>query len=191
VSQPRTARTLTGYISFFPTPAYETLAVDDFGDVPLTVILSGNTRNPEDDETEEDVAAWHEEFSQYLADLAARSTRGRGPVVVDSATHTSITLDPDYADQVVREILEVESEAVTGSKGGGRGPQGAGWDRASATPTQRHGVRWKVFDAGLDPRGTVYLSRSLDVKFVSRRAVFGVELDAMDVPSIVRYDIGR
>ncbi len=50
-------------------------------------------------------------------------------------------------------------------------------------------VRWDVFTSELEPRGSVYLPRSLDVKLVSGGAVYGVEADELDVPWIVRYDI--
>lgn len=51
-------------------------------------------------------------------------------------------------------------------------------------------VQWDVFDAQLQPRGTAHLPKDLDVKLVSADAVYGVELDDLDVPSIVRYDVG-
>lgn len=52
-------------------------------------------------------------------------------------------------------------------------------------------VRWDVFDAALEPAGTTLLPAALDVLWVSDTAVYGVELDSLDVPTVVRYAIGR
>jgi len=84
--------------------------VDDLDALPLSIIYSGNTRGPEGKETEADVAAWHAETLEDMRALAARSTRGTGPVVVDSATHSSIVLAPEYARIVAAEILRLRSQ---------------------------------------------------------------------------------
>lgn len=56
---------------------------------------------------------------------------------------------------------------------------------------QRDGAaRWDVFDADFQRLGHVYLPDSLDVRLVSLRSVYGLELDEYDVPRIVRFDVG-
>ncbi len=59
---------------------------------------------------------------------------------------------------------------------------------------QRHeshvaGRRWDVFNGDLEPAGTVVLPDDFNVKVVGLRSIYGVELDSLDVPWVVRYDI--
>ena len=107
LSRPSTTRTVLAYLQLLPKTAYQNLAVERFDDVPLTVVYSGNTRKPEGEETEADVVVWHRETMRDMAELASRSTRGRGPVVIEGATHQSITIDEAYVSQVLEEITRV------------------------------------------------------------------------------------
>ncbi len=50
-------------------------------------------------------------------------------------------------------------------------------------------IRWDILDEALESIGHVYLPVALDVKRVSMASVWGVELDDVDIPWIVRYDI--
>jgi hypothetical protein len=59
-------------------------------------------------------------------------------------------------------------------------------------------IRWDVLDADLVPLGSVNLPEDLDVKTVvsvdgSIRgwAIYGIELDELDVPSIIRYVVAE
>lgn len=52
-------------------------------------------------------------------------------------------------------------------------------------------VAWDVLDAELDAVGRVHLPAALDVKVVTSGAVYGVELDDLDVPRVVRYAVRR
>ncbi|MDH4045541.1 MAG: alpha/beta hydrolase [Gemmatimonadota bacterium] len=109
MARPFTVTTFAAYLTFLPKTAWQQRRVEDLGDLPLSIVYSGNTRRPEGDETEADVAAWHAETLEDMRALAARSTRGTGPLVVDSATHSSIVLAPEYARTVAAEILRVRA----------------------------------------------------------------------------------
>lgn len=52
-------RAMAGAFAFIAKSAFQSRDARSFGDVPLTVIYSGNTRKPEGPETLADVAAWH------------------------------------------------------------------------------------------------------------------------------------
>ncbi|MDH3732318.1 MAG: alpha/beta hydrolase [Gemmatimonadota bacterium] len=111
LSRQSTARTLVGYLDLLPKTAYQNLDSTDFGDVPLTVVYSGNTREPVGDETEADVVRWHREVLVDMARLASGSTRGRGPVVIEGATHQSIVTEEKYVEPVLEEIRRVVNTA--------------------------------------------------------------------------------
>lgn len=111
LSRQSAARTLMGYLEALPRTAHQNLESTDFDDRPLVVVYSGDTRRPEGDETEADVARWHRDVLDDMAQLAAGSARGRGPVVVEGATHQSIVTEPAHVEQVLREIYYVVAEA--------------------------------------------------------------------------------
>ncbi len=52
-------------------------------------------------------------------------------------------------------------------------------------------IRWDVLGSDLDRVGTVVLPAALDAKVTTGRAVYGVELDSLDVPTVVKYEIRR
>lgn len=57
---------------------------------------------------------------------------------------------------------------------------------------QRDGARrWDLFDADFETLGHVYLPEEIEVKLVSRDFVYGVELDELDVPWVVRFEISQ
>ncbi len=56
-------------------------------------------------------------------------------------------------------------------------------------PIPGDSVRWDLLDPELEPLGHTYLPASVDVKRVSRGAVWGVEEDELGVPRIVRFDV--
>ena len=107
LSRQTTTRTVIGYLDLLPKTAWQNIDSDDFQDIPLTVVYSSDTRRPEGDETEDDVARWHREVLADMETLAARSTRGRGPVVIEGATHTSIVTDTRFIGPVIEEIRYV------------------------------------------------------------------------------------
>jgi pimeloyl-ACP methyl ester carboxylesterase len=107
MSQAATTRTVLAYLHFLPKTAYQNIDATTFDDTPLTIVYSGNTRKPEGEETEEDVVEWHRETMRDMAGLASRSTMGHGPVVIEGATHQSITIDHAYVEKVLAEIARV------------------------------------------------------------------------------------
>jgi len=112
MSRGATTRTVIGYLQFLPKTAYQNIDVSTFDDTPLTIVYSGDTRKPEGEETEADVVAWHRETMGDMAELAGRSTRGRGPIVIDGATHMTITVDEAHVSQVLQEIARVVDMAA-------------------------------------------------------------------------------
>jgi pimeloyl-ACP methyl ester carboxylesterase len=112
LARPRTVTAILGSLKALPKTAYQVAAAERFGDVPLTVLYSENTRKPEGEETEADVAAWHAATLERMGELAARSSRGTGPVVIPDTTHMSITLAPAAVESVAAEIRNVSAMAA-------------------------------------------------------------------------------
>lgn len=52
-------------------------------------------------------------------------------------------------------------------------------------------ARWEVLDEDLSPIGWVELPLGLELKVVARDRVYGIELDDLDVPSVVRFDVAE
>ncbi|HVT59475.1 MAG TPA: alpha/beta hydrolase [Thermoanaerobaculia bacterium] len=132
LAQPAAAATIVGYLELLPKTAYQVLAVDNYRDLPLTVVYSEKTRRPEGAETERDVEAWHARTLDLMRQLAGRSTRGRGPVVVGGATHGSV-LAAEHARTVAAEIERL----VEAARNGGRaGPRASGGPRPNGVMMQ-------------------------------------------------------
>jgi pimeloyl-ACP methyl ester carboxylesterase len=120
LAQPAAAATIVGYLELLPKTAYQVLAVTDYRDLPFTVIYTEKTRKPEGKETEHDVEVWHAHVLDKMRELVALSTRGRGPVIVNGATHSSI-LTPQYVLIVAGEIERlVETKREPASEPAGR-----------------------------------------------------------------------
>lgn len=68
------------------------------------------------------------------------------------------------------------------------GSDGSVWMRREDEGSE---ASWQILDESLREVGRVRLPADLAVKAVGRNVVYGVELDAFDVPTIVRYDVGR
>jgi pimeloyl-ACP methyl ester carboxylesterase len=93
------ARTATPAVtaSFFamvPKTAWQCADVKNFGDRPVLVVASSDPRQPEGSETPHDVTVWTVGQRRYFADLARKSSRGKGPVIVPHSTHGSMTIGP-------------------------------------------------------------------------------------------------
>jgi hypothetical protein len=52
-------------------------------------------------------------------------------------------------------------------------------------------ARWDVLDGDLSPLGRVDLPVDLELKVVGKERIYGVELGELDVPRIVRLDVGE
>lgn len=112
MTRPESVATIASYLKFLPRTAHQLmdLSSSDYGNVPLVVLYSEKTRRPEGEETDADVADWHQAVLSDMAELAAQSSRGRGPIVVPDATHTSVVLAEDAVAQVLGEIVAVLDE---------------------------------------------------------------------------------
>ena len=107
MSRPSSLRAAVGSLVFLPKSALQARDARGFGDVPVTVVYSGDTRKPEGDETPADVARWHARTLERMRELAAGSSRGRGPVVVPGATHVSVVTQPAGIGAIVAETLRL------------------------------------------------------------------------------------
>jgi pimeloyl-ACP methyl ester carboxylesterase len=105
LTRPATLRTTLASLGAAPKTAYECMDVREFGSTPVLVFASTQTREPEGNETIEDVKRWQVRQRSYLAGLAANSTRGAGLVIVPNSTHSSMVLGEHQAAFVVGAIL--------------------------------------------------------------------------------------
>lgn len=69
------------------------------------------------------------------------------------------------------------------------GSDGSVWLRREVVGASS--ARWEILAEDLSPVGWVNLPLGLEVKVVARDFVYGVELDALDVPSVVRFGVGE
>lgn len=67
------------------------------------------------------------------------------------------------------------------------GADGTTWLRRGVP--RADSIRWDILDGDFGAVGFTFLPISLEVKRVSRSAVWGVELDEWDIPWIIRYDL--
>jgi pimeloyl-ACP methyl ester carboxylesterase len=97
-------------LAFLPKSAVQTRNARDFGDVPVTVMYSENTRGPSGKETTEDVARWHAATLDSMRVLAGGSSRGRGPVVLPGVTHVTMVLEERARGMIAAEVLRLSRE---------------------------------------------------------------------------------
>jgi pimeloyl-ACP methyl ester carboxylesterase len=94
------------YFAALPKTAYETMDVRSFGDTPVLVFSTSELREPEGKETIEDVKAWRGGYLAYLRSLAAKSSRGEGPIEVPNSNHAYMALEEPQAAFVAHTIIE-------------------------------------------------------------------------------------
>jgi hypothetical protein len=82
------------FLEMVPKTAYQCDDLRSFDALPLLVIASSRPREPDSGESEADLSAWRKRQLAYFKALAAKSTRGAGPVVIANSTHTSMTMGP-------------------------------------------------------------------------------------------------
>lgn len=104
LARPSTVMTMVQELSAVPRTAYEDLDVRSFGATPVLVFASSKPRDPEGKETVGDVAKWRVEQLAWLASLAAKSSRGEGPVVVPDSSHASMVMGEQQAEFMARTI---------------------------------------------------------------------------------------
>ena len=97
LARPGGLATEMGYLAALPKTAYECMDVTSFGDLPVLAFASTELREPEGKETPADVVKWRAGYLEHLAALVARSSRGRGPVVIPSSNHKSMVLGESQA----------------------------------------------------------------------------------------------
>jgi len=68
------------------------------------------------------------------------------------------------------------------------GKDGSVWLRREVVGVSS--ARWEILTEDLSPIGWVDLPLGLEVKVVARDFAYGVELDDLDVPTVVRFDVG-
>jgi hypothetical protein len=100
-------------VAFLPKTAVQLKHATQFGDLPVTVFFSANTRKPSGNETDADVAKWHERKLTQMRQLLQGSTFPRGPIVVPNVTHTSMVLAPESVRLITGEVLRITQRAPT------------------------------------------------------------------------------
>jgi len=99
------------YFAALPKTAYQAMDVQSLGDTPALILASSELRRPEGKETVEDVKAWRTTYRAYLASLAARSSKGIGPIEVPDSSHVSMVLGEQQAAMVANSIVEFAARA--------------------------------------------------------------------------------
>jgi len=103
------------YMAALPKTAYETMDVRSFGDTPVLVFSTSELREPEGKETIEDVKAWRGGYLAYLRSLAAKSSRGVGPIEVPNSNHAYMALEEPQVAFVANTIIEFMRETTVSS----------------------------------------------------------------------------
>jgi pimeloyl-ACP methyl ester carboxylesterase len=98
------AGTAAAYLDALPKTAFQCLDVRSFGALPVLTLATSAPRQPEGKETVQDVIAWRQVYLRHLAALAAKSSRGEGPIVIPDSTHASVVLQEKPAAATVRAI---------------------------------------------------------------------------------------
>jgi len=96
--------TVGAYLDVLPKTAWQCLDIRSFGSLPILMVATSATRQPEGKETAQDVIAWHGRYLRHLAGIAAKTSRGEGPIVIADATHSSVVLQEKPAAATVRAI---------------------------------------------------------------------------------------
>ncbi len=104
LARPSTVMTMVKELNAVPGTAFEDLDVRSFGATPVLVFTSSRPRDPEGKETVSDVAKWRAVQLAWLASLAAKSSRGEGPVVVPDSSHASMVMGETQAEFMARTI---------------------------------------------------------------------------------------
>jgi len=106
LARPSTLMTSVASLNALPRTAYQDLDVAGFGDTPVLVVASSRPRDPEGKESLRDVETWRQGQLAYFASLAAKSTRGRGPLVVPDSTHASMVMGEAQSRFLARAIAD-------------------------------------------------------------------------------------
>jgi pimeloyl-ACP methyl ester carboxylesterase len=103
----RTMSATMGVLMFLPKSAVEAREARQFGNVPMTVIYSADTRKAQGRETANDVAAWHAATLDSMRVLLQGTTHPRGPIVVPGVTHTTVALDSGSVRIIAGETMRL------------------------------------------------------------------------------------
>ena len=98
--------TAVGYFGALPKTAWQCRDVQNFGQLPVLMLVSSGLREPEGKETAQDVITWRKGYLDYLAAVAAKSSHGEGSIIIANSTHASMVLREKPAAQVVAAIEE-------------------------------------------------------------------------------------
>jgi pimeloyl-ACP methyl ester carboxylesterase len=103
----KVVRTTIATLEFLPKIGIQTRAARAFGDVPVTIMYSENTRNPSGRETADSVRIWHANTLDSMRVLLQGTTHPRGPIVLPAVSHTSMILDERARALIVEEVLRL------------------------------------------------------------------------------------
>lgn len=107
VARPRVVNAAVGTLAFLPKTGVQTRQATQFGELPVTVLFTENTREPVGKETPLDVEKWHALKLEQMRTLLKGTTRGRGPLIVPGATHMSVLFEPQSAHLIADETLRL------------------------------------------------------------------------------------
>jgi pimeloyl-ACP methyl ester carboxylesterase len=104
LGRPIQAMTMVGESAAVPKTAYEDMDVKSFGTTPVLVFDSTLPRDPDTGETVASVKVWKLRQLAFLASLAAKSTRGVGPVHIPNSSHSTMVMGAPQAQFVAKTI---------------------------------------------------------------------------------------
>ena len=117
-------------------------------------------------------------LDSQIDSIASEMAQGRA----ERLNATVPALTAAIADQIVwPDYQPPVTEVLCGS-------DGSVWLRREVVGVSS--ARWEILAEDLSPIGWVDLPFGLEVKVVARDWVYGVELDDLDVPTVVRFDVG-
>jgi len=100
------------YLGVIAKTAYQTQDVASFGNTPVLVFassspLGGDVPVPDDLKAPGAREAWQARQHAYFASLAAKSSRGSGPLIVANSTHVTMVLEEGPVTYIVAEITKL------------------------------------------------------------------------------------
>jgi pimeloyl-ACP methyl ester carboxylesterase len=106
LARPSTLATTLAYLHALPKIAHQNMDVPSFGATPVLTIGSSNPRTRESGETQTEFEAWGVAYRAHLGTLAAKSSKGVGPMIVPDSTHSSMVTGERQAAWIVAAILD-------------------------------------------------------------------------------------
>lgn len=114
LARPSQVTAIVATLDTLPKSAYEDMDVRSFGDTPVLVLTASQPRTRDSDESEAAFKQWRVDQLAYFASLAAKSTHGKGPVVIPNSSHVTIVMGETQAPQTAKAIVDFAQDAEVG-----------------------------------------------------------------------------